>query len=104
MMDFADEVHEGFQMKIDSNLPISPIEGAGSSSRAAAPAGKAAPAAIADTATLSSTAARMQREAAPANEVRTEKVAAVQQAIASGVYHVSTADVADKLIASMFKP
>ncbi|WP_158749993.1 flagellar biosynthesis anti-sigma factor FlgM [Acidobacterium sp. S8] len=34
-------------------------------------------------------------------DVRMEKVAAVQQAIASGTYHVSAEDVADKLVRQM---
>lgn len=37
------------------------------------------------------------------SDVRTEKIAALQQAIASGTYNVSSSDVADKLIQSLLK-
>lgn len=37
------------------------------------------------------------------SDVRSDKVGALQQAIASGTYHVSSADVADKIIHSLLE-
>lgn len=37
------------------------------------------------------------------SDVRSEKVAALQKAIASGMYHVSSSDVADKMIQSLLE-
>jgi negative regulator of flagellin synthesis FlgM len=42
-------------------------------------------------------------QALSSDDVRTEKVAALQQAIASGTYNVSSSDIADKLIKSLLK-
>jgi len=41
------------------------------------------------------------RQAMGTSDVRTDKVASLQSAIADGSYHVSSSDVADKLIGSM---
>ena len=54
------------------------------------------------TATLSSTSA-VVAQALSGSDVRTEKVAALQQSIAAGTYNVPSAAVADKLIGSMLK-
>lgn len=64
----------------------------------AAVAGQSA--AGADEATLSP-AASLAAQAAPDSDVRMDKVNGVQQALAAGTYRVASADVADKLIASM---
>jgi negative regulator of flagellin synthesis FlgM len=37
------------------------------------------------------------------SDVRSDKVAALQQAIASGTYHVSSSDVADKVVQSLLE-
>ena len=37
------------------------------------------------------------------SDVRSDKVAALQQAIASGTYHVSSSDIADKMIQSLLE-
>lgn len=55
-----------------------------------------------DQATLSSAAGALA-QAANTDDVRSEKVAELQKAIASGSYHVSSTVVADKLIDSMLK-
>jgi len=48
-----------------------------------------------------STAASLAHQAMSVPDVRMDKVAAVQQALANGTYQVSAADVADKLIHQM---
>ena len=48
-----------------------------------------------------STAASLAHQTMAIPDVRMEKVAAVQQAIASGTYQVSAEDVADKLVRQM---
>ena len=52
-------------------------------------------------ATQLSAAGAVLAKATAGSDVRTEKVAALQAAIASGTYHVSASDVADKLIGSL---
>ena len=52
-------------------------------------------------ATRLSTASAAVVQAAAGSDVRTEKVAALQAAIANGTYNVSASDVADKLIGSL---
>ena len=56
----------------------------------------------ADQASLSATSSVIS-QALSSDDVRTEKVAALQQAIAAGSYNVSSSDVADKLIQSVLK-
>jgi len=53
-----------------------------------------------DEATLSS-AASVAAQTAPDADVRMEKVAAVQQALAAGTYSVPSTDVANRMIESM---
>jgi len=50
-----------------------------------------------------STTARLTQHAMSISDVRMEKVAAVQRALSDGIYQVSPADVADKLIAQRTK-
>lgn len=59
-------------------------------------------AAPADQAHLSTTGGLISR-ALENSDVRMEKVQALQQAIASGSYHVSSSDVADKLIKTLME-
>jgi negative regulator of flagellin synthesis FlgM len=61
---------------------------------------KATPVVKADQTSLSS-ASSLLRKALTVSDVRTEKVASLQKAIASGSYHVSSSDVADKLLTSL---
>jgi negative regulator of flagellin synthesis FlgM len=56
----------------------------------------------ADQTSLSS-AGGLIAEALEGSDTRTAKVAALQQAIASGTYNVSSADVADKMIQSLLE-
>lgn len=56
----------------------------------------------ADQASLSS-ASGMIAHALQGSDVRSEKVAALQQAIASGSYKVSSSEVADKMIQSLLE-
>jgi negative regulator of flagellin synthesis FlgM len=55
-----------------------------------------------DQASLSS-ASGVMSQALEGSDVRTAKVAALQQAIASGSYNVSSSDVAEKMIESLLK-
>jgi negative regulator of flagellin synthesis FlgM len=55
-----------------------------------------------DSATLSA-GATLASQLANTSDVRTEKVASVQQALASGTYLVDAGKVADKMIASMLQ-
>jgi negative regulator of flagellin synthesis FlgM len=48
-----------------------------------------------------STAASLAHQAMSVPDVRMEKVAAIQQALANGTYQVSPTDVADKLVRQM---
>lgn len=57
----------------------------------------------ADQASLSATSSVISQALSSDSDVRTEKVAALQQAIAAGSYNVSSSDVADKLIQSLLK-
>jgi negative regulator of flagellin synthesis FlgM len=56
----------------------------------------------ADSAKLSA-AGGMASQATDTSDVRMDKVAALQQAIASGSYSVSASDVADKMVESLLK-
>lgn len=55
---------------------------------------------IPDDATLSN-ASVLISHALSQTDVRTDKVATIQKAIAAGTYHVSSSDLADKLIATL---
>lgn len=50
-----------------------------------------------------STAAEMMARAMSGSDVRTDKVASLQQAIAAGTYSVPSSDVADKVISSLLQ-
>ncbi len=50
-----------------------------------------------------STAGALVAQAISASDVRTDKVASLQQSIAAGTYNVSSSDVADKLIGALLK-
>jgi|UPI000552E5E8 negative regulator of flagellin synthesis FlgM len=50
-----------------------------------------------------SPAAGLMAQALSGSDVRTDKVAALQKAIADGSYHVSSSDVAGKIIDSLLK-
>jgi negative regulator of flagellin synthesis FlgM len=50
-----------------------------------------------------SSASGMIAQALTGSDVRTDKVAALQQAIASGSYNVASSDVADKMIQSLLE-
>ena len=67
--------------------------------------GTAAPEAVAGSktsdATRLSTASGVVGKALAGSDVRTDKVAALQQSIAAGTYHVSASDVATSIIASL---
>ncbi len=63
-------------------------------------AGAPAAAGAADEATLS-TAASAAAQVAPDSDVRMDKVAAIQQALAAGTYNVPALAVADKMISQM---
>jgi hypothetical protein len=45
-----------------------------------------------------STDVAVARQALPGNDIRTEKIAGLQQSINAGIYHVSSSDIAGKLI------
>jgi negative regulator of flagellin synthesis FlgM len=92
-------------MNIQSSFdPTQPVREPAASPRPAAAAGgesssgsASEPAAITDGDTASISAAAVAA-ASGVTEVRTDKVAAIQQALASGSYAVSPSDVAGKLI------
>jgi len=91
-------------MKID-DISLSPLGSAaqavspGSASRASGSPQAAPAAAAVDSATLSAGANQLAGD----QDVRMEKVAAVQQALESGTYQVSAGDLADRLMASMLQ-
>ncbi len=95
---------------IDSNLTTLPggVTGTGSAAAAVlANTPKPAPAAAAkvsseDLASVSSTGGLVS-QALNTSDVRTEKVAALQAAIANGSYNVSSSDVANKIVDSLLK-
>jgi negative regulator of flagellin synthesis FlgM len=55
-----------------------------------------------DRASLSANAVLMA-QALSGSDVRTDKVAALQQSIAAGTYNVSSSDVADKMISALLR-
>lgn len=76
--------------------PTQQVSGPGAASKDNA----SASAVQSDRADLSATGALISK-ALEGSDVRTEKVQALRQAIASGSYQVSSSDVADKLIQSL---
>ena len=56
-----------------------------------------------DRAQLSTAANALMRNASTSDDVRAEKVAALQNAITNGTYSVSASDVADSVIRSLLK-
>jgi negative regulator of flagellin synthesis FlgM len=80
-----------------------PASQAGEAAKAPKPhQATSAPAEQADQTNLSSTSGVIA-QALEGSDVRTEKVAALQQAIASGSYSVSSSDVASKMVDSLLK-
>jgi negative regulator of flagellin synthesis FlgM len=61
-----------------------------------------APALSSDQTSLSP-ASTLLAQALTTSDVRTDKVASLQQAISSGSYHVSSSDVADKMMQSLLE-
>ena len=84
---------QGLQQLFSSQEVTTPAGKAGSSGGVETKAGT-------DQATLSS-AASMAAASAPDADVRTEKVAAIQQALAAGTYSVPATEVAGKMIDHM---
>ena len=77
---------------------------AGQAERSSQPAASAAGNASVDQTSLSSAAGLvggLAAQASQTSDVRMEKVTALQQAISSGTYNVSSSDVADKIIGSL---
>lgn len=98
-----DEVHAGLNGSNGLNRAESVTEASAAKPVGRADTGKAAEATLAkDSATLGAGAA-MASQLAGTSDVRMEKVAAVQQALASGTYQVDAGKVADKIIASMLE-
>jgi negative regulator of flagellin synthesis FlgM len=50
-----------------------------------------------------STSALLMAQALSGSDVRTDRVAALQQSIAAGTYNVSSSDVADKVISALLQ-
>jgi flagellar biosynthesis anti-sigma factor FlgM len=75
---------------------------AGSTAAAAASQNTPGSARSMDEATLSS-AANLVGQALSGNDVRVEKVAALQQSITAGTYSVSSSDVADSILRNLVK-
>lgn len=84
---------QGLQQLFASEPVTQPAGKAGASNSAAGKTGT-------DQATLS-TAASMAAASAPDSDVRMEKVASIQQALAADTYHVPASEVAGKLIDHM---
>ncbi len=74
--------------------------GGSPASNAAQPANPRVASASVDQASLSSTSG-LVAQASLSSDVRSEKVAALQQAIAAGTYNISSTHVADKIISSL---
>lgn len=85
---------------LKSLLGVAQPDSAASTSRTNGQTGAAATAPGSDRATLSSAGSEVS-QAASADEVRMDKVAAVQAAIASGSYDVPASAVASKLVDAM---
>jgi len=80
--------------------PAAPVAASASSAPAVRkPESSSAMAGAGDSATVSAGASQL----ASASDVRAEKVAGVQQALAAGSYRVSSGDLADSLMASMMR-
>ena len=98
-----DEVHAGANGANGLNRAESVTEAAAAKPVGRAESGKSSEATLArDSATLGAGAA-LASQLAGTSDVRMEKVAAVQQAMATGTYKVDAAKVADKIIASMLE-
>jgi negative regulator of flagellin synthesis FlgM len=103
-MSFTNNI--GSLQQIVSSIATGEIKGSQQTSAAEkstpATTSPSASAVSSDRANLSSTSSVLA-QALSADDVRTEKVAALQQAIASGTYNVSSSEVAGKLIQSLLK-
>lgn len=87
---------QGLQQLFSSD-PVARAENAGGGSAAVAEVGGGS-----DQATLSS-AASAAAQTAPDADVRMDKVAQVQQAVAAGTYQVPSSAVAEKMIGQMLR-
>lgn len=91
----------GLQQLLGSMTPTT-AEPANHPSRSGATAAPSSAANHADQTSLSS-ASGLIAQALDGSDTRAAKVAALQRAIVSGTYNVSSADVADKMIQSLLK-
>jgi negative regulator of flagellin synthesis FlgM len=97
---------------IGNNLPLSPLREAGAVQKTAIDtsttltadkaATASAPLGSSDQASLSHTSTLLA-QALTTSDVRMDKVASLQQAIASGSYHVSSSDVADMMLKALME-
>ncbi len=94
----------GLQQLLNSmtSTTTQPAEPANQPSRNSAPTAPSSAGNRADQTSLSS-ASGLIAHALEGSDTRTAKVTALQQAIASGTYNVSSADVADKMIQSLLE-
>lgn len=90
------------QQALSSIAPTQPASQATESAEASLRGKASAPVKQADQTNLSS-AGGVIAHALQGSDVRSEKVAALQQAIASGSYNVSSSDVAGKMIDSLLE-
>lgn len=91
-------------MKINDGLAnLQPVAGASRTSPVApvSEAQRSQPPAVSGDHTEVSTAASLANRAMSVSDVRMDKVAEVQQALASNTYAVSAGDVADKIVSHM---
>jgi negative regulator of flagellin synthesis FlgM len=92
----------GSEQQVLSSITTPKAEPLSQVAAATGPAAEASSATVehADQASLSSSGG-LVAQAMEGSDVRTDKVASLQQAIAAGTYSVSSSDVADKIIQSL---